>query len=40
MAAIYQLLNDGTRLDVGTRCLARPDNSDNAIAALQAAFEE
>lgn len=39
-ATIYQLLDDGTRFDVGTRCFARPENSEDAIATLGAAFEE
>lgn len=39
-ATIYQLLDDGTRFDVGTRCFARPENSDDAITTLRAAFEE
>ena len=37
---IYQVLDDGTRFDVGTRCFARPENSDDAIATLRMAFEE
>ena len=39
-ATIYQLLDDGTRFDVGTRCFARPENCEDAIATLGAAFEE
>ena len=35
-ATIYQLLDDGTRFDVGTRCFARPENSDDAITTLLA----
>ena len=39
-ALIYQLLDDGTRFDVGTRFFARLENSDEAIVTLSAAFEE
>ena len=38
-ALIYQLLDDGTRFDVGTQCFARLENGDDAIAVLQAAFD-
>jgi transposase InsO family protein len=37
---VYQLLDDGTRFDVGTQCFARLENGDDAIAVLQAAFDE
>ena len=39
-ALIYQLLDDGTRFDVGTQAFARLENGVDAIAALQAAFQE
>ena len=39
-ALIYQLLDDGTRFDVGTQAFARLENGEDAIAALQAAFQE
>lgn len=39
-ATIYQLLDDGTRFDVGTLCFDRPENGDDAIATLRAAFAE
>lgn len=39
-ATIYQLLDDGTRFDVGSLCFERPENSEDAISALRAAFEE
>lgn len=38
-ALIYQLLDDGTRFDVGTQAFARLENGDDAIAALQGAFD-
>jgi transposase InsO family protein len=37
---IYQLLDDGTRFDVGSQAFARLENGEDAIAALQAAFTE
>lgn len=37
---IYQLIDDGTRFDVGTRCLERMENGADAIATIKAAFEE
>ena len=39
-ALIYQLLDDGTRFDVGTQAFARLENGEDAIAALRAAFDE
>ena len=39
-ALIYQLLDDGTRFDVGTQAFARLENGEDAIAALQAAFND
>lgn len=39
-AMIYQLIDDGTRFDVGTRCFARLENGADAIATIRAAFEE
>lgn len=39
-AMVYQLLDDGTRFDVGTQCFARPENSKDAIEVLRAAFDE
>ena len=39
-ALIYQLLDDGTRFDVGTQAFARLENGEDAIATLQAAFNE
>lgn len=37
---IYQLIDDGTRFDVGTRCFARLENAADAITTLTRAFEE
>lgn len=37
---IYQLIDDGTRFDVGTRCFERMENGDDAIITLKAAFKE
>jgi len=39
-ALISQLIDDGTRFDVGTQAFARLENGDDAIAALRAAFDE
>ncbi|MDQ0093778.1 IS481 family transposase [Paeniglutamicibacter psychrophenolicus] len=39
-ATIYQLLDDGTRFDVGSLCFERPENSEDAISTLRAAFDE
>jgi transposase InsO family protein len=39
-ALIYQLLDDGTRFDVGTQAFTRLENGEDAIAALRAAFDE
>ncbi|TFD45805.1 IS481 family transposase [Cryobacterium frigoriphilum] len=38
-ALIYQLIDDGTRFDVGTQCFDRLENGEDAIAVLQAAFD-
>lgn len=35
---VYQLLDDGTRFDVGTQCFAQLENGDDAITVLKAAF--
>ena len=37
-ALIYQLIDDGTRFDVGTQCFARLENGEDAIAVLEDAF--
>ncbi|MGO4384791.1 integrase core domain-containing protein [Specibacter sp. RAF43] len=37
---IYQLLDDSTRFDVGTRCCPDPENGTDAIATLRAAFTD
>lgn len=37
-ALVYQLLDDGTRFDVGTQCFARLENGDDAITVLKDAF--
>lgn len=37
---IYQLLDDSTRFDVGTRCFADPENGIDAVAALAAAVKD
>lgn len=36
---IYQLLDDSTRFDVGTSAYTRPENGDDAVAAVTAALE-
>lgn len=37
-ALIYQILDDGTRFDVGTQCFARSENGADAITVLKDAF--
>jgi len=39
-AMIYQLIDDGTRFDVGSRCFEQLENAADAITTLTKAFEE
>ena len=37
---IYQLIDDGSRFDVGTRCFEQMENAQDAMETLKAAFAE
>lgn len=39
-ALIYQLIDDGTRFDVGSCCFGRLENAEDAITTLKAAFAQ
>ncbi|CBT75542.1 IS481-like element ISAar22 family transposase [Glutamicibacter arilaitensis] len=39
-AMIYQLIDDGSRFDVGTRCFEQMENAQDAMETLKAAFAE